>query len=82
MDNRVRHGGGVGAIGATGESAYKPDPVVLAEASPGDHLSAITVTDDLVRSTRELGRAALKRSRRCRVRRPDPILTLLLVGFT
>ena len=47
----------------TGESACKPGSVPLAEAGEGDHLSATTVADGLMRSTRELGRAALKRSR-------------------
>ena len=46
------------------EPAGKPDSVVTAEAATGDHPSATAVADGLMRSTRELGRAALERSRR------------------
>jgi len=48
-------------------------------ARGGDHPSGTVVADSLVRPTRELGRTALKRSRR---ERQFPFLTLLRVGFT
>jgi hypothetical protein len=59
------------------ESVDKPDSVA-AVAGRGDHPSATAVTSGLVRSTRRLGRAALRRLRR-RVR---VLLILLRVGFT
>ena len=52
------------------EPAGKPDSVVTAEAATGDHPSATVVASGLVRSTRELGRAALERSRRRTRARP------------
>ena len=45
------------------ESVGKPDSVSIV-AGRGDHPSATAVTSGLVRSTRRLGRAALKRLRR------------------
>jgi len=39
--------------GSTGESACKPGSVHPTEVGMGDHLSATTVTDGLMRSTRE-----------------------------
>jgi hypothetical protein len=46
------------------------------------HPSRAAVADSLLRSTRELGRAALERSRRHRGRSRRALLTLLRVGFT
>ena len=61
-----------------GESACRPGSV-RPLARGGDHPSGTVVADSLVRPTRELGRTALKRSRR---ERQFPFLTLLRVGFT
>ena len=52
------------------EPAGKPDSVITAEAVTGDHPTATAVASGLVRSTRELGRAALERSRRRTFVRP------------
>jgi hypothetical protein len=60
----------------------KPDPVVTLplDNATGDHPSTATVASRLQRPTRELGRAALERSRRSRS--PATLLALLHVGFT
>ena len=47
----------------------------------GDHPSTVAVADNLLRSTRELGRAALERSRGAGLAALS-FLTLLQVGFT
>jgi len=60
--------------------ACKPGSVHASEDTRGDHPSGAAVADDLMRSTRRLGRAVLKRLRSAgRNRR---LLTLLQVGFT
>jgi hypothetical protein len=63
------------------ESACKPGSVLgfVTEIPLCGHPSATVVADSLMRSTRELGRAALKRSRRSAI---QTLLTLLRVGFT
>ena len=74
------------SVQAAGELACRPGSVrPLARA--GGHPSRAAVAGNLVRSTRELGRAALSRSRRSRCSRipsraRDSLLTLLRVGFT
>ena len=66
---------------AAGESACRPGSVhPLARA--GGHPSRAAVAGSLVRSTRELGRAALSRSRRNAPLPVPSLLTLLRVGFT
>jgi hypothetical protein len=69
-------------VQAAGELACRPGSVhPLARA--GGHPSRTAVAGSLVRSTRELGRAALNRSRRSMHRcRCSSLLTLLRVGFT
>src|SRR5579875_1121931 len=64
--------GGAGEIvGAAGERACRPGSVhPLARA--GGHPSGTAVAGSLLRSTRELGRAALGRSRRYRAARVTP----------
>lgn len=64
------------------ESACTPGSVTRSpRGGRGDgHPSRAGIAVGLVRSTRELGRAALERSRRTVLRRP--LLTLLRVGFT
>jgi hypothetical protein len=70
------------AAWATGELACRPGSVhPLSRA--GGHPSRAAVAGRLVRSTRELGRAALNRPRRhCVALRRLALLTLLRVGFT
>jgi hypothetical protein len=69
-------------VQAAGELACRPGSVhPLARA--GGHPSRTAVAGSLVRSTRELGRAALNRSRRSMHRCGcSSLLTLLRVGFT
>jgi hypothetical protein len=67
-------------VQAAGELACRPGSVHPLARADG-HPSRAAVADSLMRSTRELGRAALKRSRRTGARRRS-ILTLLRVGFT
>lgn len=64
------------------ESACTPGSVTRSpRGGRGDgHPSRTGIAAGLMRSTRELGRAALERSRRTVLRRP--LLTLLRVGFT
>ena len=76
------------------ELACRPGSVLarLATLAMGDHPSGVAVADDLVRSTRELGRAALRHLRGGaalaqpsyvgRSRRTDDLLILLRAGFT
>src|SRR5262249_3528366 len=66
---------------AAGESACRPGSVHPLARADG-HPSGAAVAGSLMRSTRELGRAALKRSRRPRGRNRQALLTLLRVGFT
>ncbi len=62
------------------ELACKPGSVRAPRGTRGDHPSGAAVADDLMRSTRRLGRAVLERLRSAdRSRR---LLTLLQVGFT
>ena len=67
---------------AAGESACRPGSVhPLTRA--GDHPSTTAVAGSLLRSTRELRRAALNHSREPRTpKSTQPFLTLLRVGFT
>jgi hypothetical protein len=66
---------------AAGELACRPGSVHPLARADG-HPSRTAVADSLVRSTRELGRAALKRSRRSVPLPAGSLLTLLRVGFT
>jgi hypothetical protein len=67
--------------GAAGESACRPGSVHPLARADG-HPSGTAVAGSLMRSTRELGRAALKRSRRPVAETTGALPTLLQVGFT
>ena len=62
------------------ELACKPGSVRAPCGTRDDHPSGTAVADDLMRSTRRLGRAALERLRS--TGRSRRLLTLLRVGFT
>ena len=79
------HSGGIGQGRPEWRRTSRPVSRVLCAPAPdgaraGGHLSRAGVADSLQRSTRRLGRAALRRLRR-RPRRAA-LLTLLQVGFT